>query len=130
MSMNKTEIAEVLARFAEKDANGELLKFNVPGFKNLNLILPRRSVDQAIIAWEGFEADRRVTAFDCISKHLTACATLFTAGDVLEGLYELLGKDGVLFLAHELRFGDGEKHLLNISMADIQSAFARHSADA
>nr|RAW03881.1 hypothetical protein DBT41_10630 [Aerococcus urinae] len=101
---------EVFDRLASAQAAGETVQFRVPG-TILELICKKDKVEEAITAWSNMSRSERARTFRHVRRSLKKAAHRMLNCTASQREADEAAADGILFIAHELRYGQGERYL-------------------
>lgn len=101
--------------------DGTLTTFRVPGGGGLTLSIDAVMMRQALQAWDGDET-KRVAIFTNVCRAIKSALKKHKRGKLRDT--NAFAADCALWLAHELKYRDGERHIVQSPPASMFKAMA------
>lgn len=98
--------------------DGTLTTFRLPG-SDLFLSLDATMMRQALAAWDDIPAQRRVNTLASVRRAMKSALKKAKRGRLDQAATDAFASDAALWLAHELRFSDGERHIIESPPASV-----------
>lgn len=105
----ETDIRAALVKASE---DGRLTTFKLPSSRGLCLTIERHTIDEGMDAWLALPGPERKSAFWSVQKALKRGIERIEKRTASQAESDGLAADAALWLAHELLYGDGERHLM------------------